>query len=812
MVGGKDMKKFSIILFAVLATACAKERFQPLESGTAQKIRFEATTEDTKAYLTDDYKICWEAGKDAISIFAKTDNCRFETTTTGTTAWVEGTLSQTSTNYYALYPYDPDATNSTGSITTVLPAEQKAVPNQFSNIVAVAGTNNTSLRFQPCVTLVEVDLATAGVRAISFRGNNNELIAGTIRMTAGTKDDNNPNPTVISGMKEVTISDGGKVLEPGKYYLAIAPQVFSRGVTITISGDGGSAEKVTTKPVTATRSRRLLAGTFDLPLVPSDGSFSMSYSDGDTRGTVYPGESKQIIYSYSGTRSLEYHINSASPVSVEYILDGSPSSGSGGRLAEDVSLGGSVINLLPCSGSGGDNDYVARLRGASSKGSENAPVDLSVDNNTIFGNLSGVNTANCYIVTAPGWYSLPLVWGNAIKNGAPNTSAYAPSVSGSTVLSPFVGPGGISISSPYINESVKIAGARLEWEDALGLIEDVRLEGTGGNDDKIVFRVPADNIREGNALVSALAADGTVVWSWHIWVSGATSSEFESVNVTDKSSRTYSLTLINVGWVAPYYSPIVYDSRSTTVRITQQGSGKTLEFTLVQTGATLPANETGTCPFFQWGRKDPFVAGNGEVVEDASIDCPKKTWYTTERRDTVGTRATRLGKDIGAYITHPTHYNIDSGGDGKYSNLWNATQAKFTSSSTAAENAADVVKTIYDPCPVGTCMPPIGSMTVFSKDNANGDFNLGYTFFTAPNKTGDTVFYPAVGSMSTSNLTSTKVFASMRNSGTGFSYWAANANNSTSGFNMNCYNKGAVNTGYGSNRQYVYPIRPAIEK
>ncbi len=805
------MKKYLIIMLAVLASAsCAKEQFQPIETGSGIQFRFEAATEGTKAYLTDDFKICWEQAKDAVSVFAKTDNCRFEAVTTGTSTWLEGTLSQVTSTYYALYPYNADATNSTGSITTTLPAEQKAVLNQFSNIVAVAATKEKSLLFQPCVCLVEVDLATQGVHTISFRGNNGELIAGTIRMSAGTKDDNDPNPVVVEGIKEVSISDGGSELQPGKYYIAVAPQMFTKGVTISIKGSAGSAEKVTSKPVAAGRSKRLLAGTIDLPLVPEDSSFSMTYADGDIQGTVYPGAPRQIVYSYSGTRNLQYHINSDAPVSIEYFMDGSQSSASEatGRLAGPVSLGGSVIDLLPVAGSGGENDNVRRLRAASPRGSYGDPVNLTTDNNSLFGGgRSGSNTANCYVVRTPGWYSFPLVYGNAIKGGNANPGAYSPSVSGTTVLSPFIDSSGNAITSPYISNAVS---ARLEWEDAVGLIEELELRGSDANSLGIAFRVPQETIREGNALISAIDASGQVVWSWHIWVSGAPDSDFAPVSVTNKASQSFSLARINVGWVAPYDSPIVFEGRTTGIRITQQGSGKTLEFTLVQTGATLPANATGTCPFYQWGRKDPFVAGNGEVVEDASLDCPKKTWYTTERRDTVGTRAARLGKDIAAYISHPTHYNMDSGGDGKYSNLWNATQAKFSSSSTAAENAAAVVKTVYDPCPVGACLPPIGAMTGFSNANTAGGFDLGFAFYSNPDKTGETVFYPAVGSMATSNLTSTKVFGTMRNSGTGFSYWAANANNATSGFNMNCYNKGTVNTGYGSNRQYVYPIRPAI--
>ena len=33
------------------------------------------------------------------------------------------------------------------------------------------------------------------------------------------------------------------------------------------------------------------------------------------------------------------------------------------------------------------------------------------------------NTANCYVVNASGTYTFPLVYGNGIKNGAPNAPA-----------------------------------------------------------------------------------------------------------------------------------------------------------------------------------------------------------------------------------------------------------------------------------------------------------------------------------------------------------------------------------------------------
>ena len=803
--GNMAMKRNLLLIMAAAAAAVAcSERVFPEESpATGVPARFLIHEMDTRALLTDDYRICWEAFTDKVSVFAKSDNCLFTATCGGDGEfWLEGTLSQTTSRYYALYPYDPDASNSTGCVTTTLPAEQKAIPNQFSNIVAVVSTDNTQLRFQNCVTLVEVKLATAGVNRISFRGNNGELIAGRIRMTIPSKPEESvPDPTIISGVKEVSISDEGKELAPGTYYLAIAPQTFNKGVTITLSGENGYAEKMTTKAVTANRSKRLLAGSIDSELKPYDNDFFVEWSDGDDSGTVYSGNTKTLLYSYSGINSLIFNVHGSAAFTV--TDDGSGTIATSGNEV--------LYRLAPVPGSGGDNANNALLRSAA-RGSKDSPVDLSTDNNTLFGaSLSGVNTANCYVVRAPGWYSFPLVYGNAIKNGTPNTNAYAPSVSGAAGLSPFVCADGSGITGPYINGSgSKAVSARIEWQDAPGLVADgVELVSAGGSGDRIVFNVPEATIREGNAVISALDASGGVVWSWHIWVCGASQSELQPVTITNKAGNSYKFAQMNVGWVAPYDN-LQYQQREVTLTFAQQG-GKTIEFKLLQTGATY-SNAIGYCPFYQWGRKDPFAASDGTPNEDPMAECVKKTWYKTSGRDTTGTRALQMGASLAAYIAHPSYYNKDSGGDGTYSNLWNATQDTFVTSSTNAANAAPIVKTVYDPCPVGTCLPPVGAWTAFTSSNIDGAFNYGYAFFAGPDKTGGTTFYPATGSMSTMNLTSTKVAASLSKVGTGFSYWSGNANNKTSGFNLNCYNKGAPTNTYGSNRQYVFAIRPAIEQ
>ena len=822
------MKKLYIYLLAAAAAvvSCAKENFvEPSENNFRIAV---AETAPTKSYLDDSYRIVWERGKDKVSLFLKSDNNCLTATQTGTTTYLEkagALVGNTSKWAYALYPYDAEATNTTGSISTTLPAQQQAIPNQYGLIVAVGASDcskpdaPTPIHFQTCVTLVEVDLQTDGVKTISLRGNNGETLAGTLRMTVPSADDKVPDPTIVNGLKEVSLSDNGKVLAKGKYYLAIAPQEFPKGLRIILKGDAFETEKLTTNPVSAIRGKRLIAGALDLQTVPTDSGFSLTYDDGDQSGILYPGASKTFVYSYSGINAFRYKLTSDLPdLSIQYSLDGGAwQATSGGRLAVDMTADGSLLNLLPTTCTGGTNANNERLQNAAERGSKAEPVDLSTDNNSLFGlPLSGVNTANCYVVQAPGWYSFPLVYGNAIKNGSANTQAYNPGTSGKG-LATFVGADGQAITSPYINNgSQKAVRARLEWQDVAGLVADeVSLVGSGNSADKIVFQVPKAFIREGNALISALAADGSVIWSWHIWVSGAASTDFAPVTLTNANNTDFPFMRVNLGWVAPYATPLVYPGRETKVRVKQVTSGKEIVFTLLQTGASLPENELGNCPFYQWGRKDPFVAVDGKLYPGetaGSVQGKKKTWYNASRRDTIGTRALQLGESLAAFISNPTVYNVDSKGDNKYSNLWHATRDAFVSPATKAENSIPTVKTIYDPCPVGACLPPIGAWSGLKKDNVSADFNHGFHFYTRAEKQGELTWYPALGSLSTSNPTSTKIYANVQNFGISISYWSANANLATSGYYLSCYNGGAVNISYGSYRQYVYPIRPGIEQ
>lgn len=103
------------------------------------------------------------------------------------------------------------------------------------------------------------------------------------------------------------------------------------------------------------------------------------------------------------------------------------------------------------------------------------------------------NTANCYLVNAPGIYSLPLVYGNGIKNGNFNTPAYN--------KPHFRNHLDKQISNPYIynNSQCNPTDAILLWQDEENLVTEVRLS---SDKKRLEFKVDGSTIRQGNAVVA----------------------------------------------------------------------------------------------------------------------------------------------------------------------------------------------------------------------------------------------------------------------------------------------------------------------
>ena len=93
--------------------------------------------------------------------------------------------------------------------------------------------------------------------------------------------------------------------------------------------------------------------------------------------------------------------------------------------------------------------------------------------------------------------------------------------------------------------------------------------------------------------------------------------------------------------------------------------------------------------------------------------------------------------------------------DGQYYNLWSTDNDKTDA------NDDVVIKSVYDPSPVGYSLPASNAFTGFTTTGGNVDnrpnpitpdkinaklpFDKGYYFYTKPNKQGYTFFFPASG-------------------------------------------------------------------
>ena len=407
-----------------------------------------------------------------------------------------------------------------------------------------------------------------------------------------------------------------------------------------------------------------------------------------------------------------------------------------------------------------ENTATYYLSHAEQKGSSTDYFDLSDPT----GVGSPQYTANCYMVHAPGYYKLPLVYGNAIGSptvgaGAENTVAYKPGTVSSGVAT-FLNHN-TSISAPWLSKStsgtgvnkgmgINVNGAQLIWQDVNGLTTDYAIE-----DNYLKFRVPAATIAEGNAVI-AVKNGSTIVWSWHIWV---TNENYSNTTTVTKNSHAYKVTHSDLGWVnLGNVTKSGYGGHSCTVKITQGGEGGLSQtFDVIQKdGAVVyTPNKAGNNPFYQWGRKDPFVPGTG-------LANANKTVYVGSGVPAAGYTYSASTGTIYLNIKNPwIHYYYSSYTapyNVTYRNLWNAQNSSLSTVSTATK------KTIYDPCPPGFCVPTNG---LISETHTAGETDAtNYYIRWTSGATGDPLWFSLRGYRSSSS-------ASITHWGSYGLYWTA---------------------------------------
>lgn len=350
--------------------------------------------------------------------------------------------------------------------------------------------------------------------------------------------------------------------------------------------------------------------------------------------------------------------------------------------------------------------------------SVNGVYDLSTN-----GGTSSQNTANCYLVNAPGKYSLPLVYGNSIKDGKTNPSSYTSNSKNENILQSFVDYKGEAITSPYIYEKYSPNKAELVWEDSKDLVSDVKLS---SDNHYLTFEINKSTISQGNAVIAIKDNEEKVIWSWHIWV---TPYKLDDKLVTLERNQEYHpgeehpIMPIDLGLCdnGTYY----YPPREITILYAQRG-------TEGQSGFTLKQLDNGEllldAPYYQWGRKDPMIPYNIQTQEN-------KLWYDSNGNasddfsrfingDGVQGIADGIRNPFSACSSYP-----------KFNNLWDNAQG-INSSGTN-----EFIKTIYDPCPVGYRVPDSESLYF---ENTRGWNKTLTSYFVYSNEEILTIF-PALG-------------------------------------------------------------------
>ena len=325
---------------------------------------------------------------------------------------------------------------------------------------------------------------------------------------------------------------------------------------------------------------------------------------------------------------------------------------------------------------------------------EGGIIDLSLQD--IYGNPINRTTANCYVVSKANTYKIPLVFGNALKNGSTNSAAYTKN-SGS-YSHDFVNYNGTIVTSPYIEAvSGTASSAQLSIADTDGIFTDISIV-DGSPCRYLQFKVNSIPATGANGVLSIKDSSGVIMWSWHIWV---WADSLATVEITNRTSVKYKILPVNLAskWD---------DTAKTKIKNW----------------------------FYQFGRPNPML-------------CPS-AYDSTSNHASYGALSyttASIASDIQTGIKNPAtfykysssyNYNWFQTNSGKTYNLWDAA---CTSTGNSDNN---VVKTIYDPCPIGFKMPNGNTFTYFSTSNVVGSFANGWKF---KRYSGDTVgvFFPVSG-------------------------------------------------------------------
>ena len=472
--------------------------------------------------------------------------------------------------------------------------------------------------------------------------------------------------------------------------------------------------------------------------------------------------------------------------------------GDGGTVAEVVNT---TVKAAPVTDKLAAYNQV--LKDATPKGTATNPYNLANPGGNGARNFIE-ESANCYLISAPGHYCIPLVYGNSIKNNQWNTKAYQSSQPAGTpyLLKTFKDHRDGDIVNPWIGQQQGGGpdDAKIVWMDQPNLVRSSSLQ-IVHSPDYLEFEVKKEDIRNGNAVI-AVTRGGVVAWSWHLWFDHA--DALNKITCKNYDGIIYKFTRNTLGQVYFKYEATSYDKpRKACITIEQQAANGGVRASAPVVITQNPENKKEIATtLYQFGRKDALPGT--DVIAPGSN-------YSFD--NTAG------GHSIGYAIQHPENM-LRYAGTGTYNNDWcNATYYNLWSmgNTVTGYNDAAVVKTIYDPCPAGFHMPASNAFTGFtttgnnslgqSEFNINGGWDKGWHFNNKISSPDATVYFPALGFRSGADGSLTSVGI-----GGGFGgSWSAVPYSTNHGCGLSFY-PWEVDPQSGENRANGITVRPVAQQ
>jgi len=250
-----------------------------------------------------------------------------------------------------------------------------------------------------------------------------------------------------------------------------------------------------------------------------------------------------------------------------------------------------------------------------------------------------------------------------------------------------------------------------------------------GSNDYFEFTVAPGTV--GNAIVALYASDDQACWSWHLWITDYAPEEAYS-KTPEAGVYSYSVT----GGVVHRYEGTIW----------QEGGEYEKRFIMDRnlgawnTGYNGGGNGT---LYFQFGRKDPQFGNRSNItvgkfttvnIKDDNIDLANTVQYSVQNPLTLiypgGRTEWTKGNDYNPDIFDETI-------------IWQDPKTKK-----GGENAGG--KSIFDPCPIGYCVPKAGTWNDFrintaekptTNINAGTEMNRGFLYYNGGSSPSYMCFY-----------------------------------------------------------------------